>query len=308
MTLEVIRPGAQATLQARARAGLRHLGIPAAGPADALSMALANRLVGNASDACAIEITYGNAAFRCLQDAVVAVTGATAAISVAGQAAEMHRALRLHAGEELELGPVNSGVRLYLAIAGGFEAQDAFGSRSTFLPAAFGGFEGRSLRSGDVLAAPRCEDFAPQKTPLHLRPHMARSHALRCAPGPEIGLLDEAIWTSTADSTARLDRTGIELTGAWPSVGAGGQKPSEAVFPGAIQLTPSGSAFLLLTDSQTTGGYPHVLQVIRADRHLTGQIGPHNKIRFMRRTPDEAAADLRAKAALFRDWLPDFRF
>ena len=46
--LVVKKPGLQSTLQGAPRMGYRHLGVPYAGPADDLSMALANHLVGNA--------------------------------------------------------------------------------------------------------------------------------------------------------------------------------------------------------------------------------------------------------------------
>ena len=55
MSLLIIKPGVQSTIQARSRNGMRHLGIPSGGAADPLSLALANRLVGNQWDAPAIE-------------------------------------------------------------------------------------------------------------------------------------------------------------------------------------------------------------------------------------------------------------
>ena len=55
MSLLIITPGVQSTIQARSRNGMRHLGIPSGGAADPLSLALANRLVGNQWDAPAIE-------------------------------------------------------------------------------------------------------------------------------------------------------------------------------------------------------------------------------------------------------------
>ena len=47
MTIHVRKAGLLTTVQAAPRTGLRHIGVPARGPADPLSMALANRLVGN---------------------------------------------------------------------------------------------------------------------------------------------------------------------------------------------------------------------------------------------------------------------
>ena len=57
--LLVHKPGLQSTLQGARRSGYRHLGVPYAGPADALSMALANHLVGNTKNETCLEITYG---------------------------------------------------------------------------------------------------------------------------------------------------------------------------------------------------------------------------------------------------------
>ena len=57
MSILITRAGLQSTIQAQPRSGQRHLGVPLCGPADPLSMALANRLVGNALLAPALEIT-----------------------------------------------------------------------------------------------------------------------------------------------------------------------------------------------------------------------------------------------------------
>jgi allophanate hydrolase subunit 2 len=100
---------------------------------------------------------------------------------------------------------------------------------------------------------------------------------------------------------------GIELEGSFPGFDGGASRPSSAVFPGALQVTPQGRGFLLLADGQTTGGYPHLLQVIRADRHLMGQIRPMDQIRFLIRTQEMAETALRQKQALLQAWMPEFR-
>ena len=179
---------------------------------------------------------------------------------------------------------------------------------STCLPAGFGGHRGRALKAGDQLV-PGLPVAAPAalETPQALRQVFTHSYALRCVPGPDAALLSDEMIRQEFHATRRADRIGIELAGPWPKPENGAQKPSAPVFPGTVQLTPSGNAFVLLPDSQTTGGYPHVLQVARADRHLLGQIRPGDRIRFLMRTPDEAAEDLRRKTAFFQDWLPDLR-
>ncbi|MGV9328851.1 5-oxoprolinase subunit C family protein [Streptosporangium sandarakinum] len=74
--VEVVTPGPYATVQDLGRPGLGHLGVPCSGAADAPSLRLANRLVGNPEDAAGIELTFGGARLRFPAGAWVAVTGA----------------------------------------------------------------------------------------------------------------------------------------------------------------------------------------------------------------------------------------
>lgn len=309
MALKVVRAGVQATLQASAREGTRHLGVPASGPADPLSMALANRLVGNPADACALEMPFGLAAFDLETDCALALAGAPASITLGGRNVEMHRTLDGRAGGRLSVGPAEVGARIYLAIAGGFSGDDFLGSRSTCLPAGFGGYIGRAVGAGDRLEAATTPEFPETlETPASMRQTFSHSFALRCVPGPDAHLIPEFSSAQEFSATRRADRTGIEVSGPWPKPDNAALKPSAPVFPGTIQLTPSGNAFILLPDAQTTGGYPHVFQVIRADQHLLGQVRPGDRLHLLKRTSDEAAEDLRRKTGWFRGWLPDLRF
>ena len=151
MTLRILKPGLQTTVQACPRAGLRHLGVPASGAADPLSLALANRLVGNALLAPGIETTLTGVRLLFEDDGFAAITGAKAKARLNGERVKLHRTLAVAAGDELEIGPAKAGARNYLALAGGVAVDEVLGSASTYLPAGFGGFEGRALRSGDVI-------------------------------------------------------------------------------------------------------------------------------------------------------------
>ena len=73
--LTIVTPGLQTTLQGAPRRGWRHFGIPYAGPADALSMALANRLVKNEGDATALEISLSGFEAVFERDCAVAIGG-----------------------------------------------------------------------------------------------------------------------------------------------------------------------------------------------------------------------------------------
>lgn len=306
MSFEVLKPGIQATLQAAPRRQMRHFGVPASGPADPLSMALANKLVGNAVDECALECPLGMVSLKARTDCSIAITGAQVAAHIGNRGVGMHRTLVVMAGETITIGAPEAGARVYLAVAGGFAGDEFLGSRSTCLPAGFGGLAGRALNAGDIIST-NTKPIAPSslETPDRMQQEFQHSYALRCVPGPDADKI--AGWEAHQDfvATRRADRTGIEISGSWPKPDQAAMKASSPVFPGAVQLTPAGAAFVLLPDAQTTGGYPHILQVARVDRHLLGQIRPGERIHFLLRSPDDAARELREKLGFFRDWLPD---
>lgn len=78
---------------------------------------------------------------------------------------------------------------------------------------------------------------------------------------------------------------------------------SAPVFPGTVQGPPSGQPIILLSDAQTTGGYPRIAHIIRADRHLLGQLRPGDLVRLEKTSPDDAVELYQKQAALFADWL-----
>ncbi|HEX5788118.1 MAG TPA: biotin-dependent carboxyltransferase family protein [Woeseiaceae bacterium] len=308
--MHVIRPGLQTTIQAGPRRRLRHLGIPAAGAADPLSLALANRLVGNAPEAAGLEITLYGPVLDVDAPAMVAVTGADVAVRVNGEEHPLHESFALRAGDRLEIGACSRGARSYLAVGGAFAAVAEFGSVSTYMPAALGGLDGRALRAGDRLdVAGRPPKAGNAATPSEFRPVFTDAWALRACPGAEAGQLGTgtlAVLTGTNWTVGRrADRMGLELTGALLAVESAGRMPSAPVFPGTLQCPGDGTPFLLGIDAQTTGGYPRVLQVARCDRHLLGQLRPGDRLRLLLREPAAAVADLRDKHAYFARWLPD---
>jgi len=304
--LLIIDPGVQCTVQAAVRSGYRHAGVPYSGPADPLSMALANRLVGQAASASCLEVSYGPAFFRFEAPMQFAVTGAPVNVRLKGEAREMHTTLSAESGDLLEFGAANAGARVYLAVSGEIQVDAFLGSRSTYLPAGFGGHKGRALAKRDRLTIGNVRGVPEFRTPDALRLPLSHSYALRAVPGPDFSSAED-FRTSVYHLSHRLNRMGAELEGPFPALANAGLKPSSAVLPGALQVTPQGRGYLLLPDGQTTGGYPHLLQVIRADRHLLGQLRPGDNLRFLLRSQAEAEAALRAKQALIGAWVPDFR-
>ena len=310
MTLTVIKPGLQTTIQAGPRVGMRHLGVPASGAADALSLALGNRLVGNNLLAPAMEATMAGVSVRFDSDASFALTGAQASADLNGRELAFHTTLAARAGDELHVGPARTGARVYIAVAGGFVVDEILGSASTYLPAALGGHEGRALREGDRIVVGQSSGRPTEhETPAEFRPPVSRTWALRACRASEFALLDDSgkdrLFDTNYTIGQRADRMGMQLEGASFNVSSQGRMTSAPVFPGTIQCPEDGRLFILSADAQTTGGYPRVAQVARADRHMLGQLRPGDHVRLLWRDTRSATDELRAKHDYWREWLPD---
>ncbi|AFR50458.1 urea amidolyase related protein [Gordonia sp. KTR9] len=149
----VIRSGPLTTIQDwPGRVGYWKVGVPPSGPMDDLSFRLANLAVGNPETAAGLEITLMGPALRFDRPAVVAVTGAPVPVTVNGAAVPQWVPLTVAEGDVLDIGSTGVlGMRAYVAVAGGLDAADHLGSRSTFTMGRFGGLDGRALVAGDRL-------------------------------------------------------------------------------------------------------------------------------------------------------------
>ncbi len=306
--LRIIKPGLQATLQGAPRCGHRHFGVPYAGPADPLSMSLANRLVGNQPDATSLEVTYGGFEAEVEAACSIAITGALGGVLVAGETAPEHTTLHLRSGDTVEVAPPAHGMRAYLALRSGFQANTAFGSTSTYLPADLGGMNGRALHANDRLQPVGEPHFkATFETPASHRPVFTSAVALRACISAETHLLTRSdrmtLYSETFIAGRQATRMGVSLTGHTLAPKSDGKMKSAPVFPGTVQCPPSGEPVVLLCDGQTTGGYPRIASIARCDRHLLGQIRPGDCIQLLERAPDAALQDYHDKQRLLNDWL-----
>jgi biotin-dependent carboxylase uncharacterized domain len=318
-TLQVLRAGACDLVIDRGRPGFAHLGVPLGGAADRRAFAQANRLVGNSPDAAGLEIALAGPVLAFPHGATVALTGAAFALRrSAGKAAPHGQALELEPGEALCIGTAAAGCRCWLAVRGGIDVPVVLGSRSTFLPSQFGGFEGRALRAGDVLAiggdartdalsTPATEPIATEPIaiePTAAKPAPVRASRLHVIPGPQAAAFGDAglaaFFTQPFRVTAASDRRGLRLGGAAVAPMAlpmGLPDPaSQAVLPGAIQIPPDGQPIILGWDGPVTGGYPVIAGLVSADLPQLAQLKPGDTLRFATMTVDAARELARAGA------------
>lgn len=290
-TLEVVRPGALATVQDDGRPGAARHGVPQGGAMDRFALLAANRLLDNPPDAAVIEVTAGGAAFHVLRMTTLAITGADMGATINGEPVAAWTAVFARPGDLLVLSSRVApwGARAYLAIGGGIAVPRVLGSRSTALAGAFGGFEGRALRPGDLLTADAGGGdpllVAGRTWPATARPPYGPEPQLRVIPGPHGEQFQSDALAALARTPLRIshasNRMGYRLEGATVPHMTTVSLPSLGVIPGVIQVPPDGSPILLMADAQPTGGYPILGVVIMADLPLAAQLLPGDLLRLM---------------------------
>lgn len=281
--IEVLHAGLCDLVMDQGRPGWGALGVPAGGAADPAALAAANTLVGNDVAAAGLEITLHGPSLRFALGGAVALTGAGfAATRSSGAAVAWNETLVLAAGETLSLERAESGCRCWLALRGGLAVPPVMGSRSTFLPARFGGYLGRALRAGDRLASGIRLDGV--RLLRAIPPAGERGAQLRVVAGPQAGQFDDAglaaFFAGNYRVDAASDRRGLRLSGLIVTH-ARAELPSQGVLPGAVQVPPDGQPIILGWDGPVTGGYPVIAGVISADMPKLAQMRPGDVVRFV---------------------------
>jgi antagonist of KipI len=301
MSITVLKPGLLTTVQDLGRFGYQKEGLVVSGVLDAVALRTANLLVGNPENLAGLEITLRGPVFRFEADALLALTGADLAATIAGQPVPRGRPVAVRAGTVLTFGAPRASGRAWLAVAGGVAVPPVLGSRATYLRAGLGGLAGRALQARDELpvgdwpAAGRClfESLLPAAAGWAAArwylptQHLASPGAplvVRALPGPEYEQFasesQRAFWAETFTVTTEADRMGARLSGPPLARLASGELLSSAVTFGTVQVPAGGQPIVLLADCQTTGGYPRLAQVITADLGRLAQALPGVRLRF----------------------------
>jgi antagonist of KipI len=314
MSLRVLAAGTHSLIVDAGRPRTRGLGVPVGGPADRVSLALGNALVGNPPLAPALEITLSGPTLAADADVGMCVFGAPFRLDRDGDPVRVGHTFTLKAGQTLHIGGTPSGSRAYVCVPGGFRAPRVLDSATAFEP----------LKAGDLLICESSrlpgrelgESFRSYKLPAcgpaaaelddasqeDARDPQAGGLRLRTLPGAQADWFDDAFYTHTYRVTPASNRMGVRLDG--PGLTVPPQElVSEPVIPGTVQITNDGKPIVLGVDGQAIGGYPKIAHVIAADLDALGQLRPGDEVRFQKVT--EVAAEGAAARAreVLRKWL-----
>ncbi|MEX2554341.1 MAG: biotin-dependent carboxyltransferase family protein [Actinomycetota bacterium] len=307
MSVHVLRPGASTTVQDLGRPGWGASGVPPSGAMDELSFRAANLLAGNDEGAAALEITIAGPELLFSDEHVCALAGAPVEARIDGELVPAGRSFVIPAGTALSIGTTRSGVRCYLAVAGGIDVPVALGSRSTLVAAGFGGLDGRALKTGDVLS------IGPASGSPHYQralasgalPETARETILRVVRGPqEDAFTDEGIdtfYSSAYRVSPWSDRAGVRLEGAPIGIAGAADLDPEGVVTGSVQVPADGMPIVLGPDRPATGGYVKVATVISADLPVLAQARPGDTLRFATIDVEDARAARRERLRVLHE-------
>jgi antagonist of KipI len=311
MIVRVNRPGLLTSVQDAGRYGFQKHGVIVSGAMDPLAHRVANLLVGNDETAATLEMTLKGATLEFQEDALISICGGDLSPSVGGVAVPLWKPVFLRKGSVLDFGQCRTGTRAYLAIAGGWNTPAIMNSRSTYLRAGIGGFEGRALRAGDELIAGepsglgsrifkrlsnQSESAAFVATEWgvakEMLPFYSTEPTVRAMRGNQYDWFTEesgkAFFTEPYRVTPQSDRMGYRMDGPKLELTEQIELISEAVAFGTVQVPSEGKPIVLLADRQTTGGYPKIAQIATVDLPLMAQTKPGDIIRFAEISREEA--------------------
>ena len=297
VTAEIVSAGTQTSVQdVDGRLGYWHVGVPPSGAFDFRSLAHGNALLGNDGNAAGLEMLAQGPTLRFTAAVTAVVTGASAHVRIDDREIDARIPFNVPPGATLRIDRIaadGTGLRAYLAVAGGLAVPEVLGSRSTFDIGAFGGHAGRALRTGDVIpiGPPPTTPGNPAIAPA---PDLEDRTRLRVVQGPLLApdFLD-AEYLDTFYATEwkvhyNSARTGIRLEGPAPGWtrtdgGDAGLHPSNvhdnAYAFGAIDFTGD-MPIVLGPDGPSLGGFVCPAAIAAADRWKLGQLRPGDTVHF----------------------------
>ena len=268
--LEIVSPGAFASLQDGGRHGFRRIGVPWAGVLDRRLMRIANALADRDENAPVIECFDGGLHVVAHDGAVKLAVAGDAVVEVDGPDGRRQlapwRSVTIAEGEALRVRKMGSG-RIAMVAVVGLDLPAVMGSASTYVRAGLGGVDGRALAAGTRLALNDADAWGSDR--VLTQPPAADERPIRLVPGPQADHFSaaalEALVGGDYRVTAEADRMGVRLEGARLEHSGAADIVSDATVAGSIQVPGAGQPIVLLADAQTAGGYPKIATVNAAE-------------------------------------------
>lgn len=294
MGIRVLKAGMLTTVQDLGRTGYQSQGFSVAGVMDVRSFKIANLLLDNPENEAVLEFTLIGPTLQFTSETIIAITGGDFTPTLNGEPAPMYQALYINRGDILKFGSARTGSRGYIAFSSYLDIPVVMGSRCTNLKSKIGGFKGRKLKDEDYINFRIKRRYLPYFLSRKLKPDdfSQESATLRVVMGPQDAMFDrqgiETFLSQDYTVTSDFDRMGCRLEGPFIARRESEDMISDGIAYGSVQVPSHGKPIILLSDRQTTGGYPKIATVASVDIPKLVQRKTDHRIRFTAVSVQEA--------------------
>lgn len=283
------------SVQDLGRPGFLAYGLTPGGAADRQALYEGAALLRQDPACAAIEMTGMGGRFQATRDMVIALTGAPMSAQLDGNTLLWNASHTLPAGAQLSIGGAQKGTYGYLHVAGGIAVPAQMGARSAHVSAGIGA----ALKAGQRL--PITDTALPQAGWKITPADRFSGGVLRIIRSMQTAqfsgkTLERFVQTDFVKD-ARANRMAIRIEqsgdGFFAQNGLG--IVSEVIVCGDVQIAGDGAPFVLMSECQTTGGYPRIGTVLPHDlpRIAQAQTGTRFSFEFVSL---EQAIEIEAKA------------
>lgn len=280
-SITVIKPGLLTSIQDIGRRGYGYYAIPISGVMDSVSARRALLLCRLQESDPVIECTMIPPTIKFHGDAQIVLSGADFNWTINSEPVERNKIITVKNEDILSGQKATNGTRGYIAVRGSLITEKTYGSVSTYRNACIGGINGDYLKKGDNLQWKPLPFIDSSKIHVPSADHST----IEIQPGPEFDYLSDLAKFQLLENTYTIhndsNRMGARLIGEPIDASTYQLSKSKPVLPGFIQLPPSGIPIVLLNDGQTTGGYPRIAYMNRANLDRFNQIAIGESFKFM---------------------------
>lgn len=274
---QIVKMPMPCSIQDMGREPGREWGVPISGTMDHQSAGSVNKILGNSDHDAVLECCIPGPDIIFHQPTRIALSGAICEFLINDKRVEQNKSITIASGDILKIGKCTSGRYVYLGIDGGIQCDKVMGSRS--------------FSSALDMGALGADGFLPYGKPKHHKPreyasinHLDTDVFLHVMRGPEFDKLpidaQKQLFSRHFILSHQCDRVGFRLTGMQIQFDQASEILSSGVFPGVIQLPPSGFPIVLMRDAPPTGGYPRILVTQEDDLNKLAQKSSGDIIKF----------------------------
>jgi len=281
-TIEILRAGVYSSIQDLRRVGFKKYGIPKSGPMDEYSHILTNWLLDKDIYSETIEITYYGPKIKINFEGNIGIFGSKCDTQLNNKKIETGVSIKVKSGDILDIKKCIDGNRAYIGFSGCMKLKKVFKSLSTYEKIQIGGLSGKKLNKNDTISFKNIKSPKIKRIPSSFIKRYDQNNYIRIIKGIHFNRVQnkKTLFDNDFNISANSDRMGLRLINNTIELKNHDEIESTVVNKGTIQIPRDGNPIILMSDSQSTGGYPILGNICNVDISKITQIKPNKSIKF----------------------------